>query len=562
MKNLFTYLKALWGAWGNLQSKDVRHDCRLTVGSPSGLDAKWKQNPFMRFAVVLTLIFTIGIGNVWGETSTLTFTDECGGSGTANDGVVWTVTSDAAESIYDATKGIHYGTSKVAVSYLRLSTSGISGTITKIVVNTSGASSTTATVSVTVGGSAYGGAAKSITTSAANYTFTGSASGAIQVSITQSSAKRAVYCKSITVTYSAASCEANPTIGNASLNGSVSLSSVPFSCSVSSEGGTGCSITDAGFVWKSGSDPSGSDNKTAGTFSTNITGTIPSAGSFSLGTTYYVKAYATNGKGTVLSETSYQYRVQSVTFNGNTSTSGSMSTQYVEYNKSTALTSNAFSKTGYTFAGWATAADGDVAYTNGQGVSATANLNLYAKWTAKTTTISFNQTSGTGGQTGTLTATYDAAMPSAPVTCPTREGYDFGGYYDGPGGTGTQYYTNTGASARTWNKEDVTYTLHAKWTAKNYTVTWMVNGVAYMTGDPSDNADYGAQVTKLPTAPTPPCGEVFVGWSKTNIGTTGLDKDDDAAAITALNLFTTPAGSPTIEGSTIFYAVFADYTTE
>lgn len=66
MKNLITYLKALWGAWGNLQSKDVSLDCRLTVGSPSGLDAKWKQNPFMRFAVVLTLIFTIGSGNVWG----------------------------------------------------------------------------------------------------------------------------------------------------------------------------------------------------------------------------------------------------------------------------------------------------------------------------------------------------------------------------------------------------------------------------------------------------------------------------------------------------------------
>jgi uncharacterized repeat protein (TIGR02543 family) len=82
MKNLFTYLKALWGAWGNLQSKDVRHDRRLTVGSPSGLDAKWKQNPFMRFAVVLTLIFTIGSGNVWGAESVVytLITDTTGGS--------------------------------------------------------------------------------------------------------------------------------------------------------------------------------------------------------------------------------------------------------------------------------------------------------------------------------------------------------------------------------------------------------------------------------------------------------------------------------------------------
>lgn len=80
MKNLITYLKALWGAWGNLQSSDVRHDCRRSDlrRSPSGLDAKWKQNPFMRFAVVLTLIFTIGSGNVWGAETTKT---TCVGTG-------------------------------------------------------------------------------------------------------------------------------------------------------------------------------------------------------------------------------------------------------------------------------------------------------------------------------------------------------------------------------------------------------------------------------------------------------------------------------------------------
>ena len=72
MKNLITYLKALWRRVADSQSTDVSIDCRLTVGSPSGLDAKWKQNPFMRFAVVLTLIFTIGSGNVWGMDSNYT----------------------------------------------------------------------------------------------------------------------------------------------------------------------------------------------------------------------------------------------------------------------------------------------------------------------------------------------------------------------------------------------------------------------------------------------------------------------------------------------------------
>lgn len=66
MKNLITYLKTLWSWGANSQSSDVSHDCRLTVGSPSGSDAKLQVNSFMRFAVVLTLIFTLGVGNAWG----------------------------------------------------------------------------------------------------------------------------------------------------------------------------------------------------------------------------------------------------------------------------------------------------------------------------------------------------------------------------------------------------------------------------------------------------------------------------------------------------------------
>ena len=133
--------------------------------------------------------------------ATLTFGAACGGSGTDSDGNTWTVTSDAAESAYDNTKGIHYGTGSKAVSYLNLSTSGISSTITQIVVNASGASKTSAKLDVTIGGAAFG-TQKSLTASAANYTFAGSASGEIVVALTQSSATKALYCKSIEVTYS------------------------------------------------------------------------------------------------------------------------------------------------------------------------------------------------------------------------------------------------------------------------------------------------------------------------------------------------------------------------
>jgi len=154
---------------------------------------------------VATAEYTIpGSGSGGGDTktSTLTFTAACEGSGTADDYVGWTVTSDGTESSYDNNKGIHYGTGSAAVKYISLSTSGISGTITKVVVNASTASGVSATVGVAVGGDAFGGDPKSLSASAVDYTFTGSASGEIIVTVTKpSSATKALYVKSIAVTY-------------------------------------------------------------------------------------------------------------------------------------------------------------------------------------------------------------------------------------------------------------------------------------------------------------------------------------------------------------------------
>ena len=135
------------------------------------------------------------------HTSSLNFTAACGGSGTADDGAVWTVTSDGTESTFDSDKGIHYGTNKAAVSYVNLTTSDIEGTIKSIVVNASTASGVTAYCDVTVGGNAFG-EQKTLTTAATDYTFTGSATGDIVVSIHKpASAMKALYCKSIVVTY-------------------------------------------------------------------------------------------------------------------------------------------------------------------------------------------------------------------------------------------------------------------------------------------------------------------------------------------------------------------------
>ncbi len=166
---------------------------------PDSLSLVSRQSVLAFLLVLLTTVF--GVGNAWGETSTLTFTAACGGSGTADDGVEWTVTSDGTESNFDNSKGIHYGTGKKAVGNIVLTTSGISGTITQIKVNASGASGTSAKLNVTVGGNAFG-SEQSLTATATQYTLTGNASGEIVVTLSQTSATKALYCKSIEVTYS------------------------------------------------------------------------------------------------------------------------------------------------------------------------------------------------------------------------------------------------------------------------------------------------------------------------------------------------------------------------
>ena len=154
-----------------------------------------------RPSAVASATYTIAGGDE-PKTSSLVFTAACGGSGTADDGTVWTVTSDGTESNFDSTKGIHYGTGSAEVKYITLTTSDITGTISKVVVNASTASGVSATVGVTVGGNAFGGDPKSLTTSAANYSFEGSASGEIVVTVTKpSKAAKALYVKSIEVTY-------------------------------------------------------------------------------------------------------------------------------------------------------------------------------------------------------------------------------------------------------------------------------------------------------------------------------------------------------------------------
>jgi hypothetical protein len=155
-----------------------------------------------------------------------------------------------------------------------------------------------------------------------------------------------------------------------------------------------------------------------------------------------------------ISWTAFTVASQTVTFNGNTSTGGSMSTQTAGV--PTALTSNAFTKTGCTFSGWNTAADGSgTAYANGATYSFASDVTLYAQWScAATYTVTFNGNGSTGGSMSNQTANSTTALTSNAFT---KTGCTFSGWNTAADGSGTAYANgaNYGFAA------DVT--LYAQW---------------------------------------------------------------------------------------------------
>ena len=85
-----------------------------------------------------------------------------------------------------------------------------------------------------------------------------------------------------------------------------------------------------------------------------------------------------------------------VTFDANGGT-GTMEAQTFTEGEAQALTRNAFTYDGYTFSDWNTVQSGSGAsYTDGQTITATADLTLYAQWKSNTAIVTFNANGGSG----------------------------------------------------------------------------------------------------------------------------------------------------------------------
>ena len=129
---------------------------------------------------------------------------------------------------------------------------------------------------------------------------------------------------------------------------------------------------------------SGGESTTPVNGATLITGTTYTVTGLTNGTPYYFTVEAVNlaGSSSASSEASATPVAPSytVTFEANGGT-GTMAAE--TDNTPTALTTNTFTRAGYTFSGWNTVAlGGGTAYADGASYPFTANATLYAQWTA------------------------------------------------------------------------------------------------------------------------------------------------------------------------------------
>ena len=208
-----------------------------------------------------------------------------------------------------------------------------------------------------------------------------------------------------------------------------------------------------------------------------------------------------------------------VVYNANCSdSSGSMATTAAKYDSAFNLRSNAYTRQHYTFKNWNTKADGTgTAYTNAQSVknlTATHNgtVTLYAQWTGKTYTVSYDANEGTSTPAshsvqypGSLTLRSGISKSNT-----TKSGYTV--TYNANGGSGAPGNQTSGNRTVTWtfyrwakgNKDGPTYEAGKPFAPTSDTVMY-----ATWTSEEKQESQWTCSSTKPIRT-----GHTFLGWSK------------------------------------------------
>ncbi len=206
-------------------------------------------------------------------------------------------------------------------------------------------------------------------------------------------------------------------------------------------------------------------------------------------------------------------------------------TQGFTYGVAQNLNPNAFTRTGYTFAGWARKAGAtEIEFADGASViNLTAtdkdNVTLYAVWRADSYTIVF-----VGGEFAMGAMNNQTVLYNTPTDLTAngfvRLGYDFLGwaYTDNADSpeikNGTIWINADWLAEHAGDIKDKTITLHAVWEERTYTLELKANGGDFVDEISSSVSGEYSKYFVLPDAKAFKAreGYTFLGWSKSEIG--------------------------------------------
>ena len=194
-----------------------------------------------------------------------------------------------------------------------------------------------------------------------------------------------------------------------------------------------------------------------------------------------------------------------VCFDGNGADGGEMEPLSVYTDSSEILPENEFTRTGYTFLGWATESGGGVVYEDGATYSmgVQSSYTLYAVWEANKYIVTLENDNGQEA----IEVTFIFGEKYT-IKVPEKQGYDFMGYYDNEG---IQYTDKNGNSLAIWS-DTCELTLYAKYTPRLNVVMFNGNGGS---GEMTNITGYSDSKVRLPKNKFKFEGHEFVGWSNT-----------------------------------------------
>ena len=222
-----------------------------------------------------------------------------------------------------------------------------------------------------------------------------------------------------------------------------------------------------------------------------------------------------------------------VKYNKNGGT-GTMADQSFTYDVAQNLRAIAFSRTGYTFDGWATSAGADATYRGGASVKNLTAVNggvvtLYAVWARNNYTVRFNANGGSGTMADQAFK-YSTAQNLRANTF-TRSGFSFSGW--ATSATGAKVYNDKQSVNNLATEEGAVVTLYAVWTrvSNNWYIQFHANGGSGSMA----NETFQFGVSKAISANSfSRSGYSFMGWAQGPSGSVKWESRESVQDLTTI----------------------------